>query len=479
MLKISGRRGVRRYVTVSRLSQAISDIPVVQVLKQRPNFRVFLLGQVVSQLGSALHRIALMWLVLELTGSALKMGSVMIVYVLPELALGMIAGTLVDRMDRRKVMIAADLFRGSIVLALPVLAALQLLSFYTILVLSFLLALASTFYQPAKTAALPRVVAKEELLQANSLTQTAWQVTNVVGPALGGLLIGIVGSVNVFLFDALSYAVSALALSRIVLELEGRSGESAIEAGGSGGLEGARAQSVTSGGEDSPAGTRSVKKLFGEIMADLKEGLIYVYNQKAILYVIGIAVVLNFVGAPVGILTPIFAEKVLGVGATGFGLINSAGSVGMLLGALLVGYLSGVRSSVLMMSSIMVGGVFMGLFGLTQALWQAMIVFALFGVSNSFTNVTFFTSLQQMVPDDKMGRVSSVVMTGVMIAQPLAMAVTGFLADSVALHWLYAAAGIVMVVMGGAALGISELAAFDEPGQSAEKGLTPQVTEMQ
>jgi len=380
--------------------------PVVSVLRRYPSFRYLFFGQTVSQLGSSLHRIALMWLVLELTGSGLKMGSVMMVYVIPWALFGVVAGTFVDRMDRRRIMIWADVARALVVASVPIAALAGSLTYSYLLVVSFVLSTISTLYQPARMALLPQVIHRRNLLPANSASQVALQLTNVAGPLLGGVLVGVMGSSNVFVLDALSY--------------------------------------------------------WSQVVASIRSGWAYVRGEAALLHLMGFGFFLNFAFAPLAILMPILAKEVFGAGAQGYGIMSAGWSAGMLLGAAVVGYLGTLRPTTAISWFFPIQGIAMGLAGFIGGLWGAAGAFLVAGAFNAMVNVLLFTAVQQLVPDDKLGRVDALLGTAATASQPLAYALSGWIADLAPVPLLLAGIGTTFVFAGVIASQLKPLRRFDE-----------------
>jgi len=434
---------------VIELIKMVSKNPIIEVLREYTSFRYLYSSQVVSQLGSALHRIALMWLVLELTGSGLKMGTIMMVYSLPWVLFGVVAGTFVDRCDRRLLMIWADLARGVLVAVVPILALLDLLTYPTLIVISFLLSSVSTFYQPAKTALLPQVVDRADLMPANSAAQAAWQLTNIAGPVMGGVLIGVIGSSNVFWLDAVSYVISALLITRVRL----LSGVSASEA----------AEAVSGDEQQAAAGLIGrVGGAWAELVGSVREGWEYLQTEKALLYVIGVSLFLNFVFAPTTILLPLLANNVLKVGASGYGILSAGLSAGMLLGAIGVGSLRRIKPSFVLWSMLALHGLLLSFVGYAGSLWGSTALFIGAGVTSAAINVLFFTIFQQMIPDDKLGRVNALMSTASMGAMPLAYALSGWIADLAPVPVLFAVQGVTAVLVGVSLSQVREFHRFDE-----------------
>lgn len=185
------------------LLSALLDFP-------RP-FSLFLGGLTLSKLGDAIYTFALPWIAYELTGSALIMGTLYATEILPVLAFGAFAGVFVDRWDRRRLMMTADLLRAGLVAAIPLLHLAGALQVWHLYVAAFALSLLSLAFDVATTTVIPEV-AGSDLTRANAAHQLAMQLASMAGPALAGLLIAALGGYNALWLDALSFGATLLTL---------------------------------------------------------------------------------------------------------------------------------------------------------------------------------------------------------------------------------------------------------------------------
>ena len=187
---------------------------MIETLRNR-NFALLWLAQLISMTGDWVIFIALPIYMYQQTGSALATGAMFISNTLPRLLVGSVAGVFVDRWDRKRTMIVADFIRAALVIVLlGVIAAEQL---WLIFPLAFLESAVSQFFNQAKNAVLPQLVRKRQLVTANSLSATSENLTRLIGPPLGGALIGILGVSSVLLLDAVTYAMSAALIMLIAV----------------------------------------------------------------------------------------------------------------------------------------------------------------------------------------------------------------------------------------------------------------------
>lgn len=176
-----------------------------------PKFSIFLTGLAVSKVGDALFAFALPWVAYELTKSAVVMGSVFAFEILPILLFGAFAGVAVDRMDRKKVMVTADIVRAAAVALIPLLHYFGGLQVWMLFVVAFILSLFSLLFDLASTAIVPEL-AGEDLTKANAATQIINQFGDMGGPIVAGLVIAAIGGFNTLWLDALSFGGTLIAL---------------------------------------------------------------------------------------------------------------------------------------------------------------------------------------------------------------------------------------------------------------------------
>src|SRR5215211_5619488 len=182
---------------------------VLRSLKHRP-FALLWTGQTISRLGDSLYRIALSWWVLEKTGSAVAMGTVLILSQIPLLLFLLIGGVVVDRLPRIRIMFISDILSGLVITFVAVFSWLDLLQIWHIYLASMIFGFVEAFFFPAYQAVIPQITPSEFLTSANSLNGLSQRVTGIVGPALGAALVAEGGTSITFGLDAFSFFISAL-----------------------------------------------------------------------------------------------------------------------------------------------------------------------------------------------------------------------------------------------------------------------------
>lgn len=194
-------------------NRVMASVGFLQILRTNPNCRYTWMGQIVSEIGDHFNNIAVLSLALSHSGSGLAVAGVMISRALPAIVAGPLAGVTLDRFDRKRVMIASDLLR--FVVALGFVFCVDRQDNTLLYVLSAVLMFASPFFTAGRASILPTITSKDELHTANSLTQTTMWATTAVGAYLGGHSVHNFGFRAAFLFNALSFLASALAISRL------------------------------------------------------------------------------------------------------------------------------------------------------------------------------------------------------------------------------------------------------------------------
>ncbi len=196
-------------------------------LQHRP-FALLWAGQTMSRLGDSLYGIALAWWVLEKTGSPEVMGTLLIFIFLPQVIFLLIGGVAADRLPRIRVMFASDVLRGLVVGAIALLAALNLLEVWHLIVGSLLFGFVEAFFQPSYVSIMPELLPSEYLPSGNSLTQISGQVSGILGPALGAFIVKLGGTPTAFALDALSFFFAAVMVAGMLRRPDTRLAHGAV-----------------------------------------------------------------------------------------------------------------------------------------------------------------------------------------------------------------------------------------------------------
>jgi predicted MFS family arabinose efflux permease len=361
------------------------------------DFWKFLAGETISNVGSSFTLFVLPLLVFKLTGSALNLALVTVAEFLPYLLFGLVIGAAVDRVDRKRLMIFANITQALVISSIPLLAALELLSVWWIYVVGFTSSTLWICFDTAEFAAMPSLVNKDDLVTANGRVQAGYSAATVVGPALAGLLVALVPIETILLLDALSFLVSAVTLALIPI-------------------------SFNVGVEE--------RQEPGNIRREVAEGLRYVISHPVLRNVCLMMALVNCVGYTVYAQLVLFAKERLGASDTQVGLLYAAGSVGMIVLALAANPLRRRLSfSKVALGTIMLGGVLIVFLASTRWYWVALLLWAsIWGLVILF-QINSNSLWQAIVPGRLLGRVQSVVNVLSWSAIPLGTFVGGLVIE--------------------------------------------------
>lgn len=387
-----------------KIPVALPGIPPVgwRLLNTR-DFGLLFSGQVISQIGDSLNKVALLWFVYELTGSAIKMAVIGLLQTIPPLLFGPVIGVYLDRLPKKAVMIWVDLVRTLMILCIPAFYAMNALTLPRLYLLVFLIAIVSTVFGPALASAVPHLVNRSQLTSANALIQSTTYIGIVVGPAASGLGIALIGAQNVLYIDAATFLVSALCLMLIRVRASG---------------------AVT--GQSAVSQTFSHELLVGFRFVFLQHRTIFILMMTATLYSLGASA---FV-----FLLPVFAKQALRVGSVELGVLWSALGVGMLVTSAWLAWVKqdDLRNRLRMISgSMAIGGLAVCWLSLLETPLLATVLMIIIGGSTALFTPIVWALLQEMTPAHLLGRVFTTFSTGSMSSAMAGMAGFGWAADRV------------------------------------------------
>lgn len=389
------------------------------------NFRLFFAGQAVSLVGDMVFHVALAWQAFELTGDASGMGAVLSAYMGAQVALLLAGGVLVDRTSRRALLVASDVAQGALALALGLLAASGALTLPLLVLLGALFGAAQAVANPALTAFVPETVPAEHLPSAYALHHGTRTTANLAGPALGGFVIAWQGTHVAFLFDAATFAASALllAMARGLPRREPR-------AHGAG--------------------------------RDLVDGARYVTTIPWLLIAIVLYSLVNVAEAgPRNVVLPVFIGTDLGGDARALGLVTSVAALGGLLAALVVGSLPPLRHRGAVAYGItLAGGVALAATAFAPGIAALLVISFFRGAFLSGFGVLYETAFAQSVRDDMRGRVASLDMLGSFVLLPFSMAATAWFADTYGARAAFLVGGALMMALAGVGMGWRKARSF-------------------
>lgn len=374
----------------------------MDLLRRNRDFRQLWLGQVVSQMGDWFDTIALYTIVLNLTGSGRAVGLVLVARFLPSVVVGPASGVIADRFSRRSIMIMSDVVRAVVVLGfLLVRSAEQLWLVYVLTVIQLVF---STFFEPARTAAIPSIVAPRDLIAANTISSATWSTMLTLGAAIGGLITGWVGTDAAFILDSLTYLLSAVLIMTVRLP------------------------------KRPPQEKKRLTLMSALGLTQTIEGMSYVKKRPRVFALLMVKPAWGLGGGILALLA-VFGEKIFPVGrstATGIGVLYAARGIGTAIGPFAARRFAGETGSRMQTAigiSFIIGGIFYIAFGSAKNFIFAIVVLAIAHTGGSILWVFSTVLLQQSVEDNFRGRVFAAELALLTLTMAASNYATGELLD--------------------------------------------------
>jgi MFS family permease len=351
-------------------------------------------GQMVSQVGDGVSKLALLWFVYAITGSALKTTVIGLLQTLPPILFGPFIGVTVDRLPKKLLLIGSDLIRAVVLGVIPCLISVESFSIERLYMLVFVHAVASALFGPALTASIPMLVARHEFTAANALLQTTTSIGIIIGPALSGIGIATMSSQEVLCINAVSYVVSATCFLFIRF----------------------------------PASLANT-------LQDVMDGFRYVlFDQRMVMLLIGAASTYTFASSAFSTLFPVFGKKMLDLGPIEVGYLWSAFGAGLMVMSLGLISLSGWplhrRIQVMSVSSLVSGCAIVGLVLSSNRLMAAFLMCVIGMGAGTLTPIAWGV-LQEIAPASLLGRVLAIYNLGAMTSAIVGMTLFGWMTQEV------------------------------------------------
>ena len=422
----------------------------------KPRFFTIWSGQSVSLLGSNLVGFALIWWLTKTTGSATVLATASLVGLLPQVFLGPLVGTLVDRWNRRIVMIVADSIIALATLSLAMLFWLKQAQFWHVYILMFIRSVAGGFHWSAMQASTSLMMPKEHLARVQGMNQMLNGGLNIISAPLGALLLELLplqGILGIDVFTAL-IAVTPLFFFAVPQPVRNQIAE----------------------------GDAIVKP---SIWGELRQGLSYAFTWPGLLIIGVMATLINFLLTPAFSLMPILVTKHFGGQALQLAWMESAWGVGVLLGGFLLSVWGGFKrrmyTSFVGVFGIGVASLIIGLLPATAFLWAVGAMF-LSGFTNPIANGPLFAALQAAVDPEMQGRIFTLVGSLASAMSPVGLMVAGPVADHLGAQSWFVIGGVVTLLMALTMFTIPAVVRFEEGHPRQKKGalspvVVPSITE--
>jgi MFS family permease len=359
------------------------------------NYRLFFGGQLVSVIGTWMQQVAMGWLVYQLSNSAFTLGVVRFLSAIPITLLTLVGGAVADRVEKRRVVVVTESTAMVLAFVLTALVYFKLIQVWQIALLALLEGITDAFDIPTRQSFVVEMVGKDDLMNAIALNSSLFNGARVFGPALAGVLIGIVGVAGCFFLNGLSYI--AIVAAYLAMRL--------------------------------PASTRSERK---PIWHETLDAMRYVTGHPVLRAIIALVTIVSLFGWPYSVLLPVFARDVLHTGASGYGFLMAANGVGALVGALTLASLGDSPHK----RKLFYGGLFgfcgmLIVFALSKVYWLSAGALA----GSGFCMIIFFatanTAVQTRVPDELRGRVMGIYALAFLGLTPFGSLIAGAIARAV------------------------------------------------
>ncbi len=377
-------------------------------------------GQAVSLFGSGLVQFALVWHLTQKTGSATVLAMATLVAMLPQVILGPLVGALVDRWNRRMIMIVADAGIAASTAVLVYLFYTGQIEVWHIYLVMFVRSIGDVFHHSALGASTVLLVPSDQLTRVSGINQTLRAAINIVSPPTGALLLGIMPMQSVLFIDIVTALFGVLPLLFLSIPQPVRE--------------------LTEEGKHKTS-----------VWEDMKEGIQYIRSWPGLMAVIALALACNFLLTPTGSLMPLLVTKHFGLGALEFGLMDSIWAFGMVIGGILLSVWGGFKKNIITAMVGIIGiGVGITIVGFAPAnmFWLAVVGMTISGITNPIVNGPLGAILQASVKPEMQGRVMGVVMSLATIITPLSLAFAGPVSDVIGIRTWYWVAGIATLLMG-------------------------------
>ncbi|MDP4092361.1 MAG: MFS transporter [Bacillota bacterium] len=377
------------------------------------SFFVLWQGQLVSMLGDVIYSIALGFWVLAVTGSTGLMGTLMAASTLPGVLVSPVAGVLVDRYDRRKLMIIMDVLRGISITAVGIAAYTGVLAVWMVFAAGMLMSICGAFFTPAVNSAVPDIVPKSKITSANSLLQMVFPASNIIGNAVGGFIYKALGASIMFLFNGLSFLFSGTSILFTKVPKINQPEE---------------------------------KKHF---ITDMKEGFSFVWKFKGLKYALLMTSVVNFFAfIAITLLIPLF-ERSPELGSGLYGVAMACFTGGTLLGFIFASIIkipAHKRTRIFFVSCAIfcIGAV---IFSSLKIVLVMLILLPVSGFFNAIVNVLLMSSVQLTVPQNMRGKVFSLMGMVTQGLTPFAMALGGILAEFIPIRIIMALSFLIVFIV--------------------------------
>jgi len=356
-------------------------------------FRIYWLGMFVSLIGTWIQSIALSWLVFQLTNSAFLLGVVGFLSSIPIFVLSLFGGVLADRINKRNILIFTQTAFMLLAFLLAVLTQFKIITAQQIMVIALLNGIIMAFDAPARQSIVVELAGREHLFNAIALNSVAFNSSRIIGPAIAGILVSVIGMSACFYLNGISFLAVIIALFYIKYR-------------------------------------KGLIQNNNSAFKDLKEGLIFISSHRLILALISMVAAVSLFGISYVILMPVFVNDVLHIGVKGLGILMSSTGLGALIGALSLARLGDFKyKGRFLISSVFLFSLSLIVFSLSKSYSFSIYILVFIGCTSVIPIALINTLIQISVPDKFRGRVMSLFMITFAGMMPFGNLISGVLAQ--------------------------------------------------
>jgi MFS family permease len=381
------------------------------------NYRLFFWGQGISLIGTWMQSVAQSWLVLLLTGDPFILGVVAAFQFLPVLVLGLFGGIIADHLPKRRTLMVTQTFAMLVSFVMFLLTVTNTVQVWHVLAIALLIGLRNAVDMPTRQAFVVEMVGREDIPNAVALNSATFNGARIIGPAVAGLVIGAVGVPLAFLIDALSFL--AVLVGLWLMDERDLKLPPAIP----------RPHSVS------------------EVMANLREGLVYVRDTRIVLLAVAVVGLVSTFGMNFTVLIPPLARDVLHSDAAGYGFLMAAAGVGSLTASLGIAFGGRARVGVIVLGAFLLG-VAEVVTGVSQVFVLSLVAMAIVGVGTILMAATANTVIQLRVPDALRGRVMSIYLAVFAGSTPIGGILMGAIGANAGVTVALVLGGVISALVG-------------------------------
>lgn len=386
-----------------------------QSIFRNKNFSLLMIGQLISDYGDFLYYATILWIATDITNDPLKISIINVFETIPGIIFGIFIGALIDRLNKKKILVWTDFFRGITIIILILLYLAGSLLMWHIYIATFILATNTRFFSPTRLSIIPTVIPEKRLQKANSYSTMINNTMKLCGNASAGFLYGIFGAFMALGINALSFIVSGFCIFFIRL--------------------------------NDPLEKKEKKKInFSDMLNEIKMGFIYLKKKPILIKYLSISLSLNIAFATL-ILVPLFLKTTLNTGIMSYGLVEGFSAGFMILTSVILGIIHIKKRYLIMISTLFITAISFACMAVTNTIWIFGIARILMSVMLIIFNILFVTEFQKHVSAEYRGRLFTISYLFSSILYPISSMVAGSLAKHFSISFVWIGVCFLLVIV--------------------------------